>query len=78
MGRSFLSVRMGVKEITERWTRAAKALREDDQAIALRVVEMAKKHSSTAFYAFDDPLEAVCFSVLIELVKEQDRRNVDH
>jgi hypothetical protein len=78
MGRSFLSVRMGVKEITERWTRAAKALREEDQAVALRVVEMAKKHSSEAFYAFDDPLEAVCFSVLIELLKEQDRRHVDH
>jgi len=31
---------------------------------------MVKKHSSEAFYAFDDPLEAAIFSVLIELMKE--------
>ncbi len=33
---------------------------------------MAKKHSSEAFYAMDDPLEAAVFSVLVELVKEMD------
>jgi len=31
---------------------------------------MATKHSSEGFYAFDDPLEAALFSVLIELLKE--------
>jgi hypothetical protein len=30
---------------------------------------MAKKHSSEAFYALDDPLEAAVFSVLIEMLK---------
>ncbi len=30
----------------------------------------AKKHSSEAFYALDDPLEAAVFSVLAELMKE--------
>jgi hypothetical protein len=34
---------------------------------------MAKKHSSEAFYALDDPLEAAVFSVLLELVKEMDK-----
>ena len=34
---------------------------------------MAKKHSSEAFYAFDDPLEAAVFSVLVELMKELER-----
>ena len=34
---------------------------------------MAKRHSSEAFYAFDDPLEAAFYSVLIELLKEQER-----
>jgi hypothetical protein len=31
---------------------------------------MAKKQSSEAFYALDDPLEAAVFSVLVELMKE--------
>ena len=31
---------------------------------------MAKMHSSEAFYALDDPLEAAVFSVLVELMKE--------
>jgi hypothetical protein len=33
---------------------------------------MAKKHSSEAFYALDDPLEAALFSVLLELMKKMD------
>jgi len=33
---------------------------------------MAKKRSSEAFYALDDPLEAAVFSVLIELLKDMD------
>jgi hypothetical protein len=35
---------------------------------------MAKKHSSEAFYALDDPLEAAVFSVLVELLRELERR----
>jgi hypothetical protein len=31
---------------------------------------MAKMHSSEAFYALDDPLEAAVFSVLVEVMKE--------
>jgi len=39
---------------------------------------MVKIHSSEAFYALDDPLEAAIFSVLIELLKDRDKeRNVD-
>jgi hypothetical protein len=71
MGRSFESVRMGVNEVSARWTRAGRALKKEDQAHALRLAEMAKKHSSEAFYALDDPLEAVIFSVLIEIMKEK-------
>ena len=33
---------------------------------------MAKKHSSEAFYAMDDPLEAAVFSVLIEILKKRE------
>ena len=78
MGRSFESIRMAALEITGRWERAAWSLHGDDRECALRVVEMAKRHTSEGFYAFDDPLEAVLFSVLVEITREQERRHVDH
>ena len=70
MGRSFESVRMGGKAITERWEHVALALTGPDRDAALRVVAMAKRHTSEGFYAFDDPLESLIFSVLIEILKE--------
>ena len=73
MGRSMSSVRMEVKRIAERWLMAKKALRKEDQVYAEKLAEMAKRHSSEVFYAFDDPLEAAVFSVLIEVMKEVDR-----
>jgi hypothetical protein len=78
MGRSFESIRMAAKEITERWEQAAWSLPGNDRDYALRVVAMAKQHSSEGFYSFDDPLESVLFSVLIEIQKEQERLRVDH
>jgi hypothetical protein len=74
MGLSFESVRMGAKEVSARWLKASRALKKDDQVYGQRVAEMAKKHSSEAFYALDDPLEAAVFSVLVELLKELERR----
>jgi hypothetical protein len=35
---------------------------------------MAKKHSSEAFYALDEPLEAAVFSVLVEMIKKQSEK----
>jgi len=77
LGRSFESMRMSVKEVSDRWLRAKKALRRDEQQYADRLSEMAKKHSSEGFYAFDDPLEAAVFSVLIEILKELEKEDVD-
>jgi hypothetical protein len=65
MGRSFQSIRMGVNDIAGRWGCTARAMRCDDAACADKVVAMAKTYASEAFYAFDDPLEAAIFSVLI-------------
>jgi hypothetical protein len=76
MGRSFVSVRQGVKSTVERWARASCAFRKEDQVYAARLINMAKKHSSESFYAFDDPLEAAVFSTLIELLKEQEQKDV--
>ena len=67
MGRSFESVRMGVRDLSNRWTRAGRALKKEDQVYGTRLAAMAKKHSSEAFYALDDPLEAAVFSVLVEI-----------
>lgn len=74
MGRSFESIRLGVKNTAERWMKVRKAMRAGDQVYAQRLAEMAKKHSSEGFYAFDDPLEAALFSVLVELLKELEMR----
>lgn len=74
MGRSMSSVRMEVKKIAERWIAVKKALKKEDQIYAEKLAEIAKKHSSEAFYAFDDPLEAAVFSVLLEIMKEIEER----
>jgi hypothetical protein len=84
MGRSFESVRQGVKKIADNWARSSRALKKEDQQYGERLVELAKKHSSEAFIACDDPLEAAVFSVLVETLKRQDqiesrlREDVDH
>jgi len=70
MGRSFESVRMGAKEVSARRLKASRALKKEDQINGQKLAEMAKMHSSEAFYAFDDPLEAAVFSVLVEIMKE--------
>jgi len=70
MGRSFESVRLGVKGVSARWLKASRALKKEDQVYGQMVAEMAKKHSSEAFCTLDDPLEAAVFSVLVEMVKE--------
>ena len=46
---------------------------EGGPGLRAKVAEMAKKHSSEAFYALDDPLEAAVFSVLVELLRELER-----
>jgi hypothetical protein len=77
MGRSLESVRMGVQEVSFRGARAGRAMKKDDQKYAKELSQMARKHSSEAFYALDDPLEAAVFSVLVELLKERDRKHQD-
>ena len=54
---------MGIKDASARWLKASKALKKEDQVFGQKLAEMAKKYSSEAFYASDDPLEAVVFSV---------------
>jgi len=48
-------------------------LKKEDRPYGERLVELAKKHSSEAFIACDDPLEAAVFSALVEMLKHQDQ-----
>jgi len=74
MGRSFASIRQGVKSTADRWARSARALRRDDQPYGERLVALATMHASEAFYGCDDPLEAAVFSVLVEMLKKQEQQ----
>jgi hypothetical protein len=52
---------------------------ERDQVYALKLAKIAKKHSSEAFYALDDPLEAAISSVPVELIKGLNHRDtIEH
>jgi hypothetical protein len=81
MGRSFESVRIGAKDVADRWLKARRAMKAEDKVYAVKLAAMAKMHSSEAFYAFDDPLEAAVFSVLVEMMKEikelEERKNTE-
>jgi len=76
-GRSFASVRQGVKSTADHWARSSRALKKDDQPYGERLVELAKRHASEAFYGCDDPLEAAVFSVLVEMIKKQEQQEQD-
>jgi hypothetical protein len=41
---------MGSQEVAKRWLKASRALSKDDQIYGQRLAEMAKMHSSEAFY----------------------------
>jgi len=55
----------GLKDVSARWLKASRALKKEDQVRGQKLAEIAKKHSSEAFHAPDDPLEAAVFSVLV-------------
>ncbi len=78
MGRSFESIRQGVKSTADHWARSSRALKKEDQPYGERLVELAKRHASEAFYGCDDPLEAAVFSVLIEMSKRQAQKEQEH
>ena len=72
MGRSFASVRQGVKGPLDRWARTVRELREEDQPFGESVVALARLHSSEAFYGCDEPLEAAVFSGLMAILIQQE------
>jgi hypothetical protein len=49
-------------------------LREENRKYGEKLAKLVKKHSSEAFIACADPLEAAIFSVLVEIIKSQENR----
>ena len=72
MGRIFLSPRLSVRVTAERWRRLSRVNREPDRTAFGRLTGMAVAHSSEAFFALDDPLEAVLVSIFIEISRRGD------
>jgi hypothetical protein len=59
--------------MTERWTRSIRALPPAYQPHGKRLVDLAKAHSSEAFFGCDNAFEAALYSVLAETARQQDR-----
>jgi hypothetical protein len=74
MGRSFASVRLELNGVAERWARTAQHLTEDHRAPGKMLAGWAKYHSSEAFFGCNGPVEAVLFSVLVEMHRQQNQR----
>jgi hypothetical protein len=70
MGRTFPSVRQGVNSTADLWApRSARWLKREDKQYGEQLAKLAKMHSSEAFDACNDPLEAIVFSVVVEIIK---------
>jgi hypothetical protein len=72
MGRTFPSVRQETNSMANRWARMGRVLTGEDRKYAEQLAKLAKMHASEAFVACDDPLEAVVFSILIEILRRED------
>lgn len=67
MGRSFLSIRLAINIIAERWARASRTLGRDDKECGKETAAMAKRYASEAFVGCDIPLEGALFSSLVDI-----------
>jgi hypothetical protein len=70
VGRSFASVRLGVRAMAERWEQTDRTLAREDRRSARHLTGLAKTHSSAAFFGCDTPLEAVVFSALAGISRD--------
>ena len=61
-----------MNSVPERWLKARRAMKIEEQIYATKLAEMARKHDVEG--VIDDPFEVVLFSVLIEILKEIDQR----
>ncbi|MCX6688921.1 MAG: hypothetical protein NTZ39_04410 [Methanoregula sp.] len=68
----YTGINTALKEIADRWARGSRALLAESQPNGDHLAAMLRWHEHDSVALFDDPLEAVCFFVLIELAKEKE------
>jgi hypothetical protein len=68
----YTGINTAVKETADRWTRGSRALLAESQPYGYQIAAMLRRHEHDNVACFDDPLEAVCFFVLVELAKEKE------
>ncbi len=61
-----------IRAMADRWMRASRPLKIQDQRYGHRLVQMLTEYNGEAIKRFDDPLEAAAFIVLVRMVKELD------
>jgi hypothetical protein len=74
MERCAETLKPGMDATAERWMRVRRAMPREDQMYVERLAGMIRSHAREGIHAFDDPLEAAVFSVLVELLKELERK----
>lgn len=65
-----------IRIIADRWKRATRPLRIQDQGYGNRLVTMLEEYHGQEITRFDDPLEAAAFIVLIRMIREQELRDM--
>jgi hypothetical protein len=60
----------------DRWKKGMCPLKIQDQEYGRTVIRMLEKYEGNEFAFFDDPFEAVTFILLVELMKERDKKEV--
>ena len=58
--------------VPDRWLKARRAMKIEEQVYATRLAEMVRKHDTKGI--IDDQLEAALFAVLVEILKEIDQQ----
>ncbi|MDH7592927.1 MAG: hypothetical protein QHG99_01035 [Methanomicrobiales archaeon] len=64
----------GMVDAIRRWQRVRRAMGVEDHVYVDRLVSMLKAHGEDRLDRIEDPLEAVVFALMIELLRELDRR----
>jgi hypothetical protein len=60
-----------IQQLADRWKRATRPIRVQDQQYGLHLAEMIGKYNRKDFERFDEPLEAAAFIIFIRMVKDQ-------
>jgi len=62
-----------IKIIAERWKKGTRPLPTHEQKYGHQIVQILEKYNGNGLGVFNDPLEAVVFIILIEIMKERDK-----